>query len=190
MKKSKFIIACPIFEDEINMALLTNYDIKIHFMDFRVHNNASRMKEEIESAIANGKNSTQDVSLLVGCECHCDIPIRRIAEDSNTKYPLEKNCIEIILGPERTNELQKNRTSIITQGWINMIKKFIEDEPLNEDNIRILMGHFDRLLLLDYGIRPITDEEILFFYDLVQVPIEIEQINLNYFQDALKRLLE
>ena len=90
---------------------------------------------------------------------------------------------------QRVKELQRNRTSIITQGWVNMIKKFIEDEPLSEDNIRTLMGHFDRLLLLDYGATPLTDEEILFFYDLVQVPIEMERADVKYFQDILNRLL-
>ena len=72
---------------------------------------------------------------------------------------------------------------------MRMINQFITDEPLNSDSIRIMLGHFDRIVLLDYGITPLTDEEILSYYDLLCVPIEIEPAQLNYFQGVLSRLL-
>jgi hypothetical protein len=190
MKNAKFLITCPIFKDVLDMLLPSDSDITIHMLDYRLHDNSSRMKKELLSAISKAKNVDADICLLVGSECNCDIGISQIAEDANAKYPLEKNCIEIILGPEKAKKLQDNRTSIFTQGWINMIKKFIEDEIWTEVDARINLGYYDRLLLLDYGIKPLADEDILSFYDLVQVPIEIEHANLNYFQDVLTRLLE
>ncbi len=189
MKNATVLITCPIFEEELNAVLPSDSNVMIHFMDFGIHNNANRMKEELESAIAKAKNINSDISLLVGCECYCDIAIGQIAENANAKYPLMKNCVEIILGPERTKELQKNRTIIFTQGWIKMITKSVEYGVWTEVDARINFGYFDRILILDYGIAPITDLEILSLYDLIQVPIEIEQVKLDYFKDVLYCLL-
>jgi hypothetical protein len=36
------------------------------------------------------------------------------------------------------------------------------------------LGRYDRILLLDPGIDPLSDEEILMFFDLTRIPIEIE----------------
>ena len=187
MKNTKCLIACPIFKDELDMLLPSHSGVAVHFMDYKIHNNGNRMFEELKKAalsVDNGK-----ISLLVGRECYCDISISQFAESIDAKYPMEKNCIEMILGPEKTVELQKERTTIHTRGWMRMINRAIKDEPLNEDSIRTMMGYFDRLLLLDYGVVPLSDEEILSYYDLIQVPIEIEQVQLNYFQNVLNRLL-
>ncbi len=189
MKNTKFIISCPIFEDELNMTLPYNSNNIIHLMDHRIHNNADRMEIELKNAILKAKSIDADIYLLVGHGCYCDTPISQIAENANAKYPLEKNCIEIILGPERTKELQKNRTSILTQGWIKMIQGAIQHKVWTETDARIAFGYFDRLLLLDYGNILLTDEEILYLYDLFQVPIEIEQCEMDYFQEILNQLL-
>ena len=37
------------------------------------------------------------------------------------------------------------------------------------------LGRYERILVLDAGIEPLTDEETLSFFDLVQVPVEIEK---------------
>jgi len=57
-------------------------------------------------------------------------------------------------------------------------------------DVRINLGRYDRILLLDPGIVPINDEEILNFYDLVQVPIEIECVELTYFHNLIGQILQ
>ncbi len=128
-------------------------------------------------------------NLLVGGECHCETAIGGIAKKYHAACPKEKNCIEIFLGKEKTKKLQENRTSIITRGWVNMLTKFSENNACSEE-VRIMMGWFDRLLYIDSGFNPLTDEEILTFYDLVQVPIEFEQFDLNYFQEVVEHLIQ
>lgn len=54
----------------------------------------------------------------------------------------------------------------------------------------VASGHFDCLLLLEYGTTPLVDEEILGLYDFFQVPIETKNVDLNYFRAVLKSLLE
>lgn len=189
MKDSKFLIACPVFQEELSALLPCDSETTVYTLDFRIHGNAHLMKKELMTAITGAGEQHAEICMLLGCECNCDISIKEIAGDAKAKYPPEKNCIEIILGTETAKKLQANRTSIITRGWMNLVKRLIEDEFWTVIDARINFGYYDHLLLLEYGMSPFTDEEILEFYDLIQVPIEREQVSLNYFEGVLSRLL-
>jgi len=190
MKNAVSLIACPIFEDELKAVLPSNSEMTLLLMDSIIHNNPKIMKQELTNAIAAVKNKNHDICLMVGCECCCDTGIKQIAKDEGAKHPSGKNCIEIILGPERTKELQNDRTIIFTQGWIKMINKSLEEGRWSEVDVRTDFGYYDRVLVLDYGIASLTDLEILSLYDLIQVPIEIEQVNLDHFKAVVKTLVE
>jgi hypothetical protein len=190
MKNAVSLIACPIFEDELKAVLPCDSEITLHMMNSIIHNNPKIMKQELTNAISEVKNSNNDICLMVGCECDCDTSIKQIAKGEGVKHPSGKNCIEIILGPERTKELQNDRTIIFTQGWVKMIKKSLENGRWSEVDVRTDFGYYDRILVLDYGIASLTDLEIFSLYDLIQVPIEIEQVNLDYFKTVVKNLVE
>ncbi len=190
MKKPISLIACPIFEDELKEVLPSDSEFTIHMMDPVVHSNPKLMKDELTSAIAEVNNININICLMVGCECDCDTGIKEIAKDAKAKHPSGKNCIEIILGPEKAKELQNDRTIIFTQGWLRMIKNSLENGLWSEVDVRTNYGYYDRIILLDYGTAPLTDLEILSFYDLIQVPIEIEQVSLDNFKVVVKELLQ
>jgi hypothetical protein len=190
MKNAVSLIACPIFEDELKAVLPSNSEMTLLLMDSIIHNNPKIMKQELTNAIAAVKNKNHDICLMVGCECDCDTGIKQIAKDEGAKHPSGKNCIEIILGPERTKELQNDRTIIFTQGWIKMINKSLEKGRWSEVDVRTDFGYYDRVLVLDYGTESLSDLEILSLYDLIQVPIEIEQVNLDHFKAVVKTLVE
>ena len=59
----------------------------------------------------------------------------------------------------------------------------------DEVDVRINLGRYDRILLLDSGIDPITNDEILMFFDLAQVPIDIEPLQLDHFKCILNEIL-
>lgn len=182
------LIACPIFREELDAVLPSRADLTIHYLDPLVHNDALKMLQELEAATSSIKNGK--VRLLVGRECFCEVSISGFADSINAKVIDEKNCIEAILGIARTEELQKDRTTIHTRGWMEMICKLFQDDPLSGDSVRIMLGHFDKIVLLDYGIKSFSDEEILSYFDLLQVPIEIEVVQLNYFGGVLSKLLK
>jgi len=188
MKNEKSLISCPIFRDELEIVLPSDMDLNIYFMDQRIHTDARLMFQQLKMAAAKAGDS--DISLLIGRECYCEISIVDFAKSINARTLQEKNCIEAILGPEKTDKLQKNRTAIHTRGWMRMIRQSISFDGIMRDTIRIMLGYFERIVLLDYGVRPFSDEDILAYYDLLQVPIEIEQVKLDYFKDVLGRLLE
>ncbi len=69
--------------------------------------------------------------------------------------------------------------------WPDIMKGLGWDEV----DVRINMGRYDRILLIDAGVATVSDETILSFYDLVQVPIEIEQVDLEYFKNLVNQIL-
>lgn len=188
MRNGKSLIACKIFEHELNKVLSPDTDATIYWIDAALHANPNRMKKELTDAITSAENDRMDgIFFLFGNGCHPDIC--EITESCGAQLPSVKNCIQAIIGPEKTKQLEANRTMVITPGWITAWPGIMAGLGWDEVDVRINLGRYDRILLLDPGIVPINDEEILAFYDLVQVPIEIEPVDLTYFRHLIGRIL-
>ena len=188
MRNKKLLIACKIFEHELNEVLYPDTDVTIHWIDAALHANPDRMKKELTGAItASEKDQVDDICFLFGNGCHPDI--WEITESCGAQMPSVKNCIQAIIGPEKTKQLEANRTLVITPGWIRAWPGIMAGLGWDEVDVRINLGRYDRILLLDPGIVSINDEDILAFYDLVQVPIEIECVELTYFRNLIGRIL-
>ncbi|HUT43743.1 MAG TPA: DUF1638 domain-containing protein [Desulfobacterales bacterium] len=188
MRNRKSLIACKIFEHELNKVLSPDTDVTIHWIDAALHANPIRMKKEFTDAITAAENDrVDDICFLFGNGCHPDI--WEITESCGAQLPSVKNCIQAIIGPEKTKQLEANRTMVITPGWITAWPGIMAEFGWDEVDVRINLGRYDRILLLDPGIVPINDEEILAFYDLVQVPVEIEQVDLTYFRHLIEQIL-
>ena len=71
--------------------------------------------------------------------------------------------------------------------WPEAMKKYL---GWSEVDFRMNLGRYERILILDAGLAPLSDEETLEFFDLVQVPVEIESLNLDHFHDVLMELLK
>jgi hypothetical protein len=52
------------------------------------------------------------------------------------------------------------------------------------------MEQCDKIIVLDAGIDPINEEEVLALYDCVQLPVEIKQIDLEYFKNTIIKTLK
>ena len=51
------------------------------------------------------------------------------------------------------------------------------------------LGRYARILVIDPGLNSLSDEEVLDFFDLVQVPVEIVPLDLGLFRDTVASLL-
>jgi len=103
-----------------------------------------------------------------------------------------RNCIELILGKERQNELEKSdKIFYLTQGWLqNWREIFSQGQGWDEIDARQNFGFYDKILLLDTGVSEFNDEDILDFFEYTQVPIEIENIDLAVFKKNVVETLE
>jgi hypothetical protein len=79
---------------------------------------------------------------------------------------------------------------IMTPGWVRAWPSIMEALGWDGVDTRINLGRYDRILLLDAGVDPLSEEEILSFFDLVQVPIEVESLNLDHFKCTLAEVLQ
>ncbi len=183
------IIACPVFELELQAIMKQLSAPEIHLMDYSVHINPNTMEKELQDNINAIENSADKMSILVGSQCEARQPITTIASQHKACLPTAHNCIEMILGKQKTDELQQNRTIIMTPGWITMIQQSIRDGNWRVEDARINLGWYDQILMLDTGTMPLTDEIIMEFFELTQVPIDILKTDLDHFTQVVQSLL-
>jgi len=188
----KVLIACSIFKEEIDFLLQKEgeeLDIEIVWIDAGLHSDPVFLEKELSSALLKaddlGKN---DVRLLFGWGC---LPqMDSITAGKGNSMIAAKNCLSAFLGDDKARKLEQNNSMLMTPSWVRIwpanMKKFF---GWNEVDFRMNLGRYDRILVLDSGLHPLTDDEILEFFDLVQVPVEFESLNLDHFHNILSKLL-
>ena len=187
MTKKK-INACQIFTDELRAVLPEEYrDIDINWLDAGLHWNREKKEKTLQQAIKDAATEGTDAIFIFANGVHPDM--RDIVNSQGGKILGTNNCVEVLC-PESYDELGKDRTMVIMPGWIRYFTRQMEAAGWDEVDIRQNFGHYDRFLLMDTGINPLSEEEILEFYDLIQVPIEIQQISLDHFREKLIEVLQ
>lgn len=193
MKVDKILIACGIFKDEIKFLLERKRglsDIEVIWLDAGLHSDLKLLESELSSAIDNAKTiGNGDVKILYGNGC---LPqIKSIADSKGVHFISTKNCLSAFLGEEKSIELEQNNTMLMTPSWVRVwpanMKRFF---GWNEVDFRMNLGRYERILVLDSGVNSLTEDEILEFFDLVQVPVEFMNLNLDHFDNILNWLLE
>ncbi|QCQ22276.1 DUF1638 domain-containing protein [Desulfoglaeba alkanexedens] len=181
----KTLVACRIFEDELQACLGADHDVHIIWLDAALHADLDRLAAELRAAIDTAKASGGPVQLLFGGGCHPDLTA--LAGNLGIIASPYKNCIAWLVG-DRIGELEKNRTMLMTPAWVRVWPAIMAAMGWNEIDARMQLGRYDRILVLDVGLNSLTDEEIIAFFDLVQVPVEIQLIELTEFCDRLREI--
>lgn len=190
--QNKVLIACKIFEEEIT-TLLSREDAaarpQVVWLDAALHLDLKRLERELLTAIDSAQSQPQNqvrVFFGRGCLPHMDDLLRERG------LPLcpATNCLSALVGEDKVRELEQGNTILMTPSWIrywpNNSRRI---SGWDEVDFRTGLGRYDRILVIDPGINPLSDEEILEFFDLAQVPIEVTEIDLGHFQATLKQLL-
>jgi hypothetical protein len=187
MGSGKNVIACRIFQNEIEAINFNRSDISFHWIDAALHADPDKMEQEISSVLKN-IDPCGEIRFLFGNGCHPDMC--NILKKAKAAIPPEKNCLHAFLGEDKAKELEKDRTMIITPGWIEAWQGIMDGLGWDATDTRINLRRYDRILLLDPGINEISAETTLEFYDLVQVPIEFMKLNLSIFENFVKKVLK
>ncbi len=192
------IVACGILQPELELIMKRikelqppGTEIKVTYVPPGLHVDYDKLKDGITSTL---DTVTDDKKvLLFGSMCHPEIG------EFTEKYGVVRlepgNCVEMILGKERQREIEKTaKVFYLTPGWLqNWRDIFKKGQGWDEVDARINFGFYDKILLLDTGVAPLNDDELLEFFDYTQVPIEIESVDLSLFQnnitEALRRAL-
>jgi hypothetical protein len=181
------LIACRVLEKELLHSIPSGADVEIVWLEAGLHASPPRLEEALGAAIAGAKPSGRTIALLLGQGCHPEIG-SFLEKQGAAAFPV-KNCIEALLGKDAP-EIRDTKTMIMTPGWVRAWPAIMEALGWNEVDVRINLGRYERILVLDAGIEPLTDEETLLFFDLAQVPVEVRKIDLAVFRDLLSGLLD
>ena len=157
METGNTLIACGIFRHELASVLPADNGIAVHWLDAALHADAEQMKVALDHAIAvHAHDAGHRIHFLFGNGCHPDIC--KIAENCGSRIPSVKNCIQAIIGPERTSQLEADRTMVITPGWISAWPDIMKGLGWDDVDVRLNLGRYDRIVLIDTGVAPISDE--------------------------------
>jgi Protein of unknown function (DUF1638) len=185
------LIACPIFRKELESVLAElNLSPRINYMHYTIHNNPLKMEEQLQEGVDNASKTGGEVRFLVGKHCKGKRDIAEVVKECGGKIPQARNCIDMLIGDEPTKELQQNRTSLMTPAWIRMINQSIQEGQWSVADARLNLGWYNKILILDTGVDPLSDEQIMEFYDLTQVEIDILPVDLQHFKGLLQELLQ
>ncbi len=187
METPKILIACRIFENELQAILPSDADTQILWVETALHVDFSRLEKRLRECLSSARATGGSIRLHLGEGCHPQIDF--IRKEYQAEMPWVRNCIEAFLG-EKLKEAQKNSTMIMTPGWVRTWPDMMKALGWDEVDLRNNLGKYHKILIMDAGIDPLTDEEILCFFDLVQVPIEIEHLDLCNFRVIVTQLLK
>ena len=192
-KIKRTLISCNIFQDEMKHVLSRNpnYEVETIWISSAWHGDLNLMEKGLKEALLAAYGKETELRLLLGSGCLPQLP-ELIGARNITALPA-KNCVGAMVGEERLLELEKDRTMVITPAWIRKIW-FAEDGMRalfgwDDTDFRLNFGRYDRILVLDAGLCPLTDEEILETFEVIQVPIEPEPFSLDHFEKVFLNLL-
>lgn len=185
------ILACGIFKEELEHILARPgwEGVDVQWLGVGLHNDIDRLAATVEEELVRAREEGRDqVRLLFGRGCAPGLDA--LAAARGVAILGGKNCLAAMVGDEELTRLEGGRTMVMTPGWVRQWREImIRDCGWTEVDFRMNLGRYDRLLILDAGLSPFSDEEILEFFDLVQVPVDFLAIDLAGFERRLQALL-
>ena len=186
-------VGCGIFQEEVEYVLAQEgLSVDIRWQEPGLHHDIELLQGTLEQEIEGLRKAEADstVGLLFGNWCLPDM--KEVAQRLNVPVLKTRNCLSALVGDEELKKLEENRTMVASPGWVRKMWLGRVGTTLGwtADDYRIQFGRYDRILVLDPGIAPLSDDEIITCFDLVQVPLEIQPCGLGHFKDLLLNLLE
>jgi hypothetical protein len=184
------LIACAIFKEEAERLLAdADLNLNIQWLEVGLHDNIERLEEILDGAIAVARRQgAPAIKLLYGSACLPEM--KAFAKARGVAALPVKNCLAALVGETRLRELEQNHTLVASTGWVRQmwLGRAGTATGWTADDYRLQFGRYERILVLDPGLRPLTDEEIITCYDLVQVPLEVQPCDLKHFHHLFLEL--
>ena len=194
------ILACSVFEPELEKVLknikdknLFEDDIEVTYLHFGLHTDLNKLEADVTSALDKLTVEYDKVIVLYGSKCHYRF-FDFLKKYNNLVTIKPANCLEAIIGDRVVESYVEGKNIYLTSGWV---EKF---DQLNEfsnavDNYDVInqFGMYENAIIGDTGIIEITDDMIFELYEKIQIPVEVEQVDINIFEnliiDAIKEAI-
>ena len=191
MEKKVTLIACSIFQEELEHILKQDQPgLTINWLEVGLHDNIERLEEELGRQLEGCRSEGTEAGFLYGWACLPEM--KKFAESRGVKYLGAKNCLAALVGDDKLKELEQNRTLVASPGWVRKmwLGRAGSATGWTADDYRMQFGRYDLILVLDPGLNPLSDEEIITCFDLIQVPIETRPCDLEHFKTAFGSLID
>ncbi|GAB4255609.1 MAG: hypothetical protein Kow0092_00850 [Deferrisomatales bacterium] len=171
-------VACAIFRRELE-AVAPELAHGATWIPAGLHTNLDRLKKAVEGA---------DPAVCLYGMCHPDMD-ELVAAHNGCRLP-GKDCIAAFLADDERRELE-SRAFVMTSGWLRHWREmFQEYRGWDEVDARQNFGFYDSIILLDFGLEPIDDTEVLEFFEYTRMPVEVVEADLSRFRRLLEQIVE
>lgn len=185
-----FILSCGVFEPELDKVLKEiknekkfKENIEVKYLPFGLHTNLDRLKSEIISNLDQLKS--YKVILLYGSKCH--YMFHSFLKDYDNVITFnDSNCIELIIKSDDKKNIIDDKNLYITSGWVlkfDELNKFIN--AVDSYDVRQQYGQYENIIIGNTKVCKFTDDIIFDLFDKIQVPIEMEDVDINIFKNKL-----
>ena len=193
-----FILSCGVFEVELNKILkeikeenIFDVNINVKYLPFGLHTNLDKLKSVIVDNLNNIASSK--VILLYGSKCHYMF-YDFLKDYDNLITFKDSNCLELIINNNDNKVLENDKNLYITPGWVLKFDELNQySNAVDIYDIRQQYGQYENIIIGDTKVCEITEEMIFDLFEKVQVPIEVENIDINIFKnkiiDAIKKAI-
>jgi hypothetical protein len=177
------VVACSVFHSELTHVL--GGDGEVEWLPAGLHAGEGRLAE----ALAEALRGTSGVACAYGL-CYPDIDV--LFEEHGARRLRARTCGggEAFLSPEERAAFG-DRAFIITPGYLRAWRSiYVDGMGWDEIDGRINFGMYDVIVLLDFGLEPIDDMDVLEFFDFTQTPVEVVPATLDWFRARVAELLQ
>lgn len=189
------ILSCGVFEPELNKILddidkkklfEEGININVKYLPFGLHTNLNKLKNVITNNLDNLKSDK--IILLYGSKCHYMFH-QFLKPYTNLITFQDSNCIELIL--EDKVKSNNDNNLYITSGWVlkfDDLNKFMN--AVDVYDIRQQYGQYENVIIGDTDVCEFTDDMIFDLFEKIQVPIEIQKVDINNFKNKILDAIE
>lgn len=179
------IVVCGILRNEIGVVLRQQGIEAALFslapapcIDYAV------LGRQLERTLRRAAAIADEILVVIG-RCHPDID--RITARYGARRLDVNDCFEALLSRDERHRLDREMNTFYTlPSWLSHWRRaFAKGMRWDEADARRNFGHYQRILLLDTGLRAVPPEQILEFFDYAGVPVETVPVTL----DNLRRLI-
>ena len=185
----KALVACEIFKDELQAVFAPRpNNTHMVWLPAALHTDIHLLESKLEETLASlqGKGFG-DIAVLYGGACSPGI--ESVVARYGAVRPEGGNCLDILLGPERTAAAASEGAIALTPGWIRAWPSIMSAMGWDEVDVRMNLGRYELAAVFDAELRPLTEEEILWFFDVSGLVVDMRSLDLTHFRDTLYDLL-
>jgi len=181
------IVACGICKDELEAALRRlGGSAPVYYLPGAPCAEPAAFERRLERALRRATAVADDVVVVIG-ECHpgIDAVVARFGARRSTMT----NCFDVLLEGRSKELCREVNTFFTTPAWLRQWPTLRRTLGWGEVDVRQNFGVYERVLMLDAGLTPYTESDVLGFFDDTNVVIDILPITLGGLVGLLQREL-